>query len=97
MFARITTLRFRPDTDGQGFDIMEHSIVPSIKEQPGCKGLLLLRDPSTCNATTVTLWDSEAAMAASASGNYPLQLAKLDGLLAEPPRRDKYEVKDISL
>jgi hypothetical protein len=97
MLARITTLRFRPDKAGEGFGIVQHSIVPTIKEQRGFRGLLLLGDSLTGSATTVTLWDCEADMEASATGNCPVQLAKLDGLLAGTPARDIYEVKDINL
>jgi hypothetical protein len=53
MFARITALHFVPDKAEQGFDIVQHSVVPTIKEQAGFKGLLLLRDPETGGATTV--------------------------------------------
>jgi hypothetical protein len=45
----------------------------------------------------VTLWESEADVEASAAGNYPVQLAKLQGLLAGPPTRHVYEVKAVSL
>ena len=97
MFARITTLRFRPETDEQGFELVAHSIAPTIKEQHGFKGLLLLRDSSTGSATTVTLWESEVDMEVTARGNYPVQLAKISGLLAGAPTRQIYEVKEVSL
>ena len=97
MFARITALHFLPDKAEQGFDIVQHAIVPTIKEQGGFKGLLLLRDPQTGSATAVTLWDSEADMQASASGNYPVQLAKVSELLSGQPTRHIYEVKEVSL
>ena len=97
MFARVTRLEFQPDKAEEGFDIVQHSIVPSIKEQQGYKGLLLLRDPKTGSATTVTLWESEADMAATTTGNYPVQVAKVSGLLSTPPTRDVYEVRDVSI
>ena len=59
--------------------------------------MLLLRDPLTMSATTLTLWDSEADMEASATGNYPVQLAKREGLLAGTRVRNICEVTDISL
>lgn len=97
MFARVTLLQFQPDKANEGFDIVQNSIVPSIKEQNGFKGLLLLRDPKTGSATTITLWESEADMAATATGNYPTQVAKLAGLLSAQPTRDIYEVEDVSI
>jgi len=97
MFARITLAQFQPDKADQGFDILQHSILPTIKEQHGYKGLLLLRDPKSGNGTLVTLWEAEADMEMSASGNYPTQIAKLQGLLAGPPTREIYEVAEVSI
>jgi heme-degrading monooxygenase HmoA len=96
MFARITTLRFVTEGSSKGFQVLQQSIVPTIKQQHGFAGLLLLRGPGSDCATTVTLWESEAAFEASATGNYPLQIAKLEGLLASPPTRQIFEVEEIS-
>jgi heme-degrading monooxygenase HmoA len=97
MFARITVLEFLPDEAEQGFDIVKQSIVPSIREQHGFKGLLLLRDQKTGSASAVTLWESVADMDATAAGNYPVQLAKISGLLAGAPTRQIYEVTEVCL
>jgi heme-degrading monooxygenase HmoA len=86
-----------PEQAEHGFEIVQQSIVPSIKEQPGYKGILFLRDPQTGAATAVTLWESEADATAAATGNYPAQLAKVQGLLAGPPTRHLYEVTEVSL
>ena len=48
-------------------------------------------------ATVVTLWASLEAMEATATGNYPAQLAKIEPLLAGPPARHVYEVADAGL
>ena len=56
-----------------------------------------MRDAKTGNGTLVTLWDAEADMEMSASGNYPTQIAKLQGLLAGPPTREIYEVAEVSV
>jgi heme-degrading monooxygenase HmoA len=96
MFARITTLRFVTEVSNRGFNVLQESIVPTIKQQHGFAGLLLLRGPGSDCATTVTLWESAAAFEASATGNYPLQIAKLEGLLAGPPTRQIFDVEEIS-
>ncbi len=97
MFARITVLDFLPDAAQRGFDVVQRTIVPSIRAQPGFRGLLLLRDSQTGGATVVTLWASRADMEATATGNYPVQLAKIEPLLSGPPTRHTYEVADASL
>lgn len=97
MFARMTTLQFQPGKAEQGFDVLRNSVVSTIKEQHGFKGLVLLRDASTGDAAALTLWEAEADMAASASGNYPVQLQKLTGLITGPPTRTIYNVEELSL
>jgi hypothetical protein len=95
-FARVTSLRFDPERAVEAFFLVAQSIVPTIKGQQGCQGVLLLREPSG-DATTVTLWASEADMAAAASANYPVQIEKLDGMLREPPSRRTYEVAELAV
>jgi heme-degrading monooxygenase HmoA len=97
MFARITNLRFLTERTSAGFNVVQESIVPTIKRQRGFVGLLLLRETGPDCVTTVTLWESEADIEASATGNYPLQIAKLEGLLDGPPTRQLFEVQEISL
>jgi hypothetical protein len=97
MFARMTGLHFLPHNAEQGFGILQDAIVPTNKEEAGFKGLVLLRDLATWSATAVTLWESEADMQASASGNYPIQLAKVSQLLSGQPTRRIYVIKEISL
>ena len=97
MFARITLAQFQPDKAQQAFDVVQKSVEATIKEQHGYKGLLLLRDPKTGDATLVTLWEAEADMEMSESGNYPTQVAKLQGLVSAPPTREIYEVEELSV
>ena len=97
MFARMTTLQFQPGKAEQGFDVLRNSVVPTIKEQHGFKGLVLLRDASTGDAAALKFWEAEADMAASASGNYPVQLQKLTGLITGPPTRTVHNVEEVSL
>ena len=97
MLARITHLQFHPDKAEQGVEIVRQSIVPTIKEQRGFKGILLLRDRETGGATVVTLWESEADMEATVTGNYPVQIAKVREFLIGPPTRSTYEVEEVSV
>ena len=52
-----------------------------------------MTDHETGEGYTVGLWETEGdAEAFESSGNYQKQIAKLGGLLAEPPIRKIYEV-----
>ena len=97
MFARLTDLQFQPDFVEQGFAIVRDSIVPTIKQQHGFNGLLLLRDPTTSSASGLSLWESQADMDATATGNYQVQIAKVSSLIAGPPVRRIWEVFELSL
>jgi heme-degrading monooxygenase HmoA len=97
MLARMTTLQFQPGKAEQGFDVLRNSVVPTIKEQHGFEGLVLLRHSSNGEAAVITFWEAEADMAASASGNYPVQLQKLTELITGPPMRAIYSVEELSL
>jgi hypothetical protein len=97
MFCRVTLAEFLPEKADEGFAVVRDSVLPTIKEQHGFQGLMLLRDPITGSATMVTLWEAEADMEMSASGNYPTQVAKLQPFLARPPSRVIYEVAELSL
>jgi heme-degrading monooxygenase HmoA len=73
------------------------SIVPSLKEQAGFRGFVVMtgREPDT--SIGYSMWDSEADLAASeTSGNYQQQLAKLGGAGAAPPVREAYEVSVVA-
>ena len=97
MFARMTALQFQPGMAEQGFEVLQNSVVPTIKEQRGFLGLVLLRNATSGDAAALTFWEAEADMAASASGNYPTQLKKLNGLIAGPPTRAIYTVEELDL
>jgi heme-degrading monooxygenase HmoA len=97
MFARLTELQFIAAKADEGFAIVRDSIVPSIKEQHGFKGLLLLRDARTGSASVLSLWESEADMDATAAGNFPIQMAKVSALVAGQPSRRVYEVSELSI
>src|SRR4030088_2479726 len=92
MFARLTELQFLPEMADDGFRVVRDSIVPTIKEQRGFQGLLLLRDSNTGSASVLSLWESESDMDATATGNYLVQIAKVSLLISGPPTRRIYEL-----
>lgn len=95
MPARVTMLQFLPEKAAEGLDVFVNSVVPSIKEQQGFKGLVLMTDPPAGRAAVLTTWETEADMQATVTGNYPTQIAKLSGLLTEPLSRESYEAYEV--
>jgi heme-degrading monooxygenase HmoA len=76
--------------------LVEESILPAAKQQPGFKGFLALADRRGGKLILLTLWETEEALRdGEASGYYSEQIAKfahLSQLSITPPYRDVYEL-----
>ncbi len=93
MHAGMTTFQVQPGKMGEAVRTYLGSVVPAMRKQQGFRGVLVLTDPETEDGHAITLWETEAdAVAFESSGTYREQVAKLGGLLAEPPARSVYEV-----
>lgn len=62
MFARVSTYKTGPETLS---DTPSEDIVSKVLQIPGCKGIYYLNGKETDKALSITLWDTEEAMAAS--------------------------------
>ncbi|MFQ6115311.1 MAG: antibiotic biosynthesis monooxygenase family protein [bacterium] len=93
MHARVVTCQAQPGKIEEGISIYRDSAAPAAKQQKGFKGILLLTNPGTGKAISITLWETEADMkAGESSGYFQEQIAKFGALLAAPPVRETYEV-----
>jgi len=79
---------------GQLEQYTRETLVPLYPQQQGCKGALFLTDRSANKVMAITLWETEADMAAgeASEGYYREQLAKLAQWFASAPSREAYEV-----
>ena len=70
----------------------EQLVVPSLREQQGYEGLVVLTTPEG-KALVMSLWESEeAADAALASGFYAEQVERFLTFFRVPPGRETYRV-----
>ena len=93
MHARVTTSQARSEALEEAIRIVQESILPAARQQPGFRGLLHLADRGSGKGLTVSLWETEAAMRASEeSGYYREQLDKVLTLLVAQPLPAAYEV-----
>ena len=60
----------KPGTIDQGVDIFWNSIAPATQEQKGFKGVFFLVNRDTNKFMSVTLWETEADMAAGEASGY---------------------------
>jgi heme-degrading monooxygenase HmoA len=100
MYVRVTTLQWqigkKIETMDEAIHIVEESIVPAARQQPGFKGFLTLVDRRGGKLILLTLWETEAALkAGEASGYYREQINKfahLSQLYVTPPYQEVYEL-----
>lgn len=100
MYVRVTTLQWqigkRIETMDEAIRIVEESIVPAARQQPGFKGFLTLVDRRGGKLILLTIWETEAALkAGEASGYYREQIAKfahLSQLYVTPSYQEVYEL-----
>jgi hypothetical protein len=83
MYARTTMAHFKPGTSDEALGIVRDAMLPAAAQQQGFRGALILSE-STDRAIIITLWDTEAALLASAPPEHirPL-LERLGELIQE--------------
>ena len=93
MHARVVNLRVRPVDTEEMVRIYRDSVVPATRQQQGFGGAMLLADPETGIAVSITMWETEADReAGEASGHLKEQITKFADFLVETPIRKHYEV-----
>jgi hypothetical protein len=92
-YARVTTIRVRPETIDQTFDTIRTTVLANAQRQRGHRGFLGIGNRATGKTMHFTFWESESALYASeTSGNYQNQVARIAHFLTEPPTREIYDV-----
>lgn len=93
MFARPVTMQIRPGKMDEAIRIYRESVVPTSREQKGCRGMQLLTDAASGKCVSISTWDSDADQQASEdSGHMQRQIAGFGPFMAGPPVREAYTV-----
>jgi hypothetical protein len=91
MHARVTRLQGSPTDVDAGVDNFRSNVVPFTKEHGS--GAILLIDPESGDALSITLWPDEQAMQASEDSANSLRAQAADQIGAtEAPTVERYEV-----
>jgi heme-degrading monooxygenase HmoA len=95
MYARVTTVQAQPGKADELVQFVRETVLPIAKQQHGFSGMFILADPANNKGMAITMWETEADMAAgeASDGYYTQQLAKAARYLAAPPVRETYEVR----
>ena len=93
MFAQVVRVQIQPGKADEVIAIFNDSVISAAKQQKGFKNAYLLVDRAANRGIGLSMWETEADVAALAtSGFYQEQVAKLAALFAGPPEREVYEV-----
>src|SRR3989442_15356258 len=92
MFARIVSMRLKPNAKAEFTQTIEKKILPILRKQKGFRDEITFIAPGGMEAVGISLWDSREQADAYNSGNYPAVLRELNQLLEETPRVQTYDV-----
>lgn len=93
MHAGVVSFRAQPGKMEEAVRTYRDMVMPTLQEQKGYKGGLLMTDAETSKGYVVGLWETQDdAEAFESSGAYQEQVARFGAVFAEPPVRETYEV-----
>ena len=92
MFARVTSMQGPPDRIDEAARQIQEQAVPFARQLSGFKGAYWLADRRTGKGLSVTLWESEEAMRASAVEIEPRRKATAQAVGATIQSVEAYEV-----
>ncbi|OGO32741.1 MAG: hypothetical protein A2Z29_07995 [Chloroflexi bacterium RBG_16_56_11] len=93
MFARVSALQGKPDQLEAGVRNYREQVVPSARKLTGFKGAYLLTDRNSGKFLSITLWDTEKNLQASATAADKLRANASKTIAAsKPPVVEIYEV-----
>ena len=93
MFAQLVKVKVQPGKVDEAIAIFTDSVIPAARQQKGFRNAYLLVDRSANRVMGLSLWETEADVAALAtSGFYQEQVGKFAAIFDGPPEREVYEV-----
>jgi heme-degrading monooxygenase HmoA len=77
MFARIVSMRLKPNTHNELTEAFEKQVIPTLRKQQGFKDELLFVVPGGTEAVGISLWDSKDSAETYHRASYPEVLKTL--------------------
>ena len=95
MFARVS--RYRADQDTQGLLVGFQDTIGPLQQVDGFSHAYFLLDRDTGTAVSMTIWESEDAMAASEAGGEDRRRQRSEAGAASVESVDNYEISLIAV
>ena len=93
MFARVVTGMIQHGRVDDATNMYKDRVLPAARVQQGFQSATLLSEPTTGKFVSVTVWDTEANLAAGeARGYFSKALAAIAPFFAGPATTERFEV-----
>ena len=92
MFARIVSMRLKPNTSAEFTQTIEKRILPILRKQKGFRDEITFVAPGGTEAVAISLWDKKENADAYAKTGYPEVLKNLNKFVEGTPKVQTYEV-----
>jgi|SRR5215207_535630 quinol monooxygenase YgiN len=94
MYARVTTIQISPYRLDEAIGVLREQVVPTIQQQNGFKGYLMLVDRGTGNSINITLWEEESDRQVSSPNSeyYRNAIGKVVPFLTDAPLIEDLEL-----
>ena len=92
MFARIVTMRLKPNTGAEFTQTIEKRILPMLRKQKGFRDEMTFLMPGGTEAVGISMWDQKEQAEAYNSGAYPEVLRELVKVVDGTPHVQTCEV-----
>jgi hypothetical protein len=92
VFARIVSMRLKPNTAAEFTQTIEKKILPILRKQKGFRDEITFIASGGTEAIGISLWDQREQAEAYNSASYPEVLRELNKLVEGTPRVQTYDV-----
>ena len=92
MFARIVSMRLKPNAAAEFSQTIEKKILPILRKQKGFRDEITFIASGGMEAVGISLWDSREQADAYNSGSYPEVLRELNKVVEGTPSVQTYDV-----
>ena len=92
MFARIVSMRLKPNIAAEFTQTIEKRILPIVRKQRGFRDEITFIAPGGTEAIGISLWDSREQADAYNTGTYSEVLKELNKIVEGTPQVKTYDV-----
>jgi hypothetical protein len=97
MFARLVTMKLKPNSAEEFSRLIDHEILPLLRKQKGFRDEITFVSRERAKAVGISLWDAKENAVAYKEAGYPEVLKALVKVLSGKPTVETFEVASSTL